>query len=515
MLKCKYANKKEGVENMARKNNKKELKKITNHLTPLVDTYYIYGNEKLDQLVHWTNDCYNEVNYLIRQKHFKNIRQFKHQYKLYTRGKLQDKPKYGKEYTATDLTRILKKQSEQGQDTLYRDCINIKISNSIVKNVKNVWSNYYKARGDYKRHPYKYPNGEPRIPGYLKKGKRHAVELDNQTIKIKGKYIVYDRLNLKVKMSPNLYEAAYSDSDDPWLNKLEKIRRIRTYWIKPIVGGVKLCATYFVSSKPLTTYKGKPVPKRISDIYVGADPGVDNLVALVTNNWDFHPLLINGKGIKSVNQYYNKQASHLRHTATQYKQKGFHVKKKDGTTQWIYRTGKSFEHLAQWRNDKILTAIHKATDRIVEYAINCGAEKIFIGRNKYWKNGSNMGRKNNQNFISIPHYRVVQMLTYKAQRYGIEVVAQPEAYTSQTSFLDCEKPCWKNGNNGRKKRGLSPYNRRKKRGMFITNDGYMINADVNGALQIMSLGANVFCDRSNLKQIVGCVSHPHKWSPNF
>lgn len=498
-----------------KKNNRQKMKEITNHLTPLVDVYYIYGNQKLEKLVHWTNDCYNEVNYLYRQHRFKNIRQFKHQNRLYKRGKLANKPKYGKELTATELNRILKKQSEQGQNTLYRDCINIKISISVVKNVLTVWSNYYKSRGEFKKHPYKYPNGSPNIPNYLKSGKRHAVNVDTQTIKVKGKYLVYDKLNLKVKMSPYLYNAVYSETDDPWLAKLDKKKRIRTYWIKPIVGGVKLCVTYLVSSKPLTTYKGKAVPKRKARIYIGADPGVDNVVTLVTNNWNIHPLVINGKGIKSVNQYYNKQKTHLQAIATQYKQKGILIHKKDGTKQWIYHTGKAFSKLTQWRNDKILVAIHKVTDRIIEYAINCGATKIFIGRNKYWKQGSNMGKRNNQNFVSIPHQQVVKILTYKAKRYGIEVIAQPEAYTSQTSFLDNEKPCWKNGNKGRKKRGLSPQVRRIHRGLFRTNQGYLINADVNGALQIMCLGAKVFCNKRNLEQIVGCVLHPRKWNPKF
>lgn len=121
-----------------KKNNRQKMKEITNHLTPLVDVYYIYGNQKLEKLVHWTNDCYNEVNYLYRQHRFKNIRQFKHQNRLYKRGKLANKPKYGKELTATELNRILKKQSEQGQNTLYRDCINIKISNSKVPHIVNI-----------------------------------------------------------------------------------------------------------------------------------------------------------------------------------------------------------------------------------------------------------------------------------------------------------------------------------------------------------------------------------------
>lgn len=182
------------------------MKEIMAHLTTLVDTYYIYGNTKLDNLLKWSNNCYNEANYLFRQRHFKNIRQYKYDLHLYKVGKLKEKPKYGKDYTATELTRLLKKQSLEGQNTLYRDCINIKISNSVVKDVKRNWSNYYKSLSDYKKYPYKYL-GKPKFPKYLRKGKRHSTELDTQTIKLKGNYLVYDKADLKVRISPYLQQA--------------------------------------------------------------------------------------------------------------------------------------------------------------------------------------------------------------------------------------------------------------------------------------------------------------------
>ena len=155
-------------------------------------------------------------------------------------------------------------------------------------------------------------------------------------------------------------------------------------------------------------------------------------------------------------------------------------------------------------------------------AIDCGAEKIVIGRNKYWKQKSNMGKQNNQNFAGIPHYQVVKILTYKAKLYGIEVISQPESYTSQTSFLDKEFPCWKNGNKARAKFGKSPIVRRKQRGLFESNQGYKINADINGALQIArkyNPNLKVYHDRIAVpvtsKWLIGCVLHPQKWSPKF
>lgn len=509
------------MPNSKAKSARQKIKEITGHLTTLVDTYYIYNNQELDKLTHWTNDCYNEINYLRRQKYFANIRQFKYNLHLYKVGKLKKPPKLSSNYTMTELSQLIKMQSVNNQNTLYKDCINTKLINSTIKMVKDAWSSYSKAKSDFKKHPYKYL-GCPKIPKYSKPGSRHSTNLDTQTIKIKGNYLVYDKLNLKIKMSPMLQEAVYGETQDYWLKQLTNKQRIRTYWIKPINNGVKLCVSYVISSKPRTTYKNKPVPKRIKGIIVSGDPGVDNLLALVTNNLDFNPLIINGKGIKSVNHFYNYQKAHLQKVATKYKQHGVLVHKKDGTSQIVYRTGQAFFKLLQWRNNKILEAIHKATDRVIEYAIDCGAEKIVIGRNKYWKQKSNMGKQNNQNFAGIPHYQVVKILTYKAKLYGIEVISQPESYTSQTSFLDKEFPCWKNGNKARAKFGKSPVVRRKQRGLFESNQGYKINADINGALQIarkynpnLKVYHNRIAVPVNSKWLIGCVLHPQKWSPKF
>ena len=92
---------------------------------------------------------------------------------------------------------------------------------------------------------------------------------------------------------------------------------------------------------------------------------------------------------------------------------------------------------------------------------------------------------------------------------GITVIVTNESYTSQTSFLDKEKPCWNNGNKSRKKQGISPSNRRIHRGLFKSNNGTLINADVNGAYQIIK---KVFPNASFAEGIAGLVLSPVKWS---
>lgn len=122
-----------------------------------------------------------------------------------------------------------------------------------------------------------------------------------------------------------------------------------------------------------------------------------------------------------------------------------------------------------------------------------------------------MGKRNNQNFIGIPHQTMVNLIKYKANLAGIVVIQHSEAYTSQTSFLDGEEPVRDNGNKARQRKGLSPIARRIKRGLFKANDGRLINADVNGALQIIrKVVPNAFA-----KGIEGADYTPSKLALNF
>ena len=241
--------------------------------------------------------------------------------------------------------------------------------------------------------------------------------------------------------------------------------------------------------------------------YMGIDPGIDNAFACATNTE--LPLLINGHNLKSVNQYYNKEHSRLKALQAKYHQLETKIMTKQGIKP-IYQETKAMQRITEWRNRKIYQFAHKASKRIVEYALSCGVNTIVIGNNKSWKRSSNMGQKNNQNFIGIPHKTMIDMIQYKANLVGLTVIRTNESYTSQTSSLDHEKPCWANGNKSRKKQGKSPINRRIHRGLFKANDDRLINADVNGALQIIR---KVFPKYSLNDGIAGVVLRPVKWTP--
>ena len=122
--------------------------------------------------------------------------------------------------------------------------------------------------------------------------------------------------------------------------------------------------------------------------------------------------------------------------------------------------------------------MHKVSRKIVEYMEANSLNTLFVGKNGGWKDRVNLGKINNQNFVSIPYNMLVQMLEYKCKLAGINVVIVNEAYTSICSSLDRER-IGKHDNYAGK---------RIKRGLFISSSGILINADVNGSLNIMRLG---------------------------
>ena len=133
------------------------------------------------------------------------------------------------------------------------------------------------------------------------------------------------------------------------------------------------------------------------------------------------------------------------------------------------------EQLSCFRKNQIHDYLHKASRYLVNHAVFNNISKIVIGYNQNWKQEINIGKVNNQHFVSIPFAKLVSMIQYKAQLHGIEVILTEESYTSKCSFLDNESL----------KKQDSYLGKRVKRGLFRSADGKTINADVNGACNIL------------------------------
>lgn len=177
--------------------------------------------------------------------------------------------------------------------------------------------------------------------------------------------------------------------------------------------------------------------------------------------------MINGRALKSINQYFNKKRALL--------------------MSYIGSKGKSkrLEQLLHKRNNKIADYLHKSSKIIIERLINNQVGVLVIGQNKQWKQNIELGKINNQNFVSVPHTMFINQLKYKAELSGIDVIITEESYTSKCSFLDHEEI----------KKHESYKGKRISRGLFRSENGNLINADVNGSGNIIRKAVpNAFAD---------------------
>jgi IS605 OrfB family transposase len=220
---------------------------------------------------------------------------------------------------------------------------------------------------------------------------------------------------------------------------------------------------------------------------VGIDLGVTNLAAIASNREGWVPRLVNGRPLKARNQWYNKRLKALK----------LKLPKDD-----LDRVTKQMERITNKRNRQIDYYLHTASKRIIDFLAKEGVGTIIVGKNPLWKQEVNRGRHNNQNFVCIPHARFIDMVTYKAELVGIKVIVTEESYTSKASFLDLDDiPVYKPDDEEHVFSG-----KRVKRGLYRAKDGTAINADVQGAYNmIRKRRPNAF---SEAKGVAGYVVHP-------
>lgn len=399
------------------------MNRVEKHIIKSNNKYY----KMLDEYCFKSKNLYNYANYIIRQEFVNN----------------------GNWIRYNELDKVLKNKEN---DFDYRNMPLGSSAQQCLKLLDKNWKSFFASIKDYNNNPSKYL-GRPKLPKYRPKNGRNILILTNQNCKIKNGYIKFPKkfkgLLIKTKIRNGLQQVRIIPKDK--------------YLVIEIV--------YKIEDVELLADNGR---------YVGIDLGLDNF-ATITNNCGLIPLVINGKGLKSINQYYNKQISHYKSIAKR-------VNKLDYTNK--------MRKLILTRNNKVEDFTHKASRFLVNYCRNNDINTIVIGNNKNWKQNSKMNKKVNQNFISIPYYNFIQKVQYKSEEFGIKVIVTEESYTSGTSFLDNELPVKENYNK----------NRRKYRGLFISNNGTKINADVNGSYQIIK---KVF-PKAFAEGIEGVGLHPFK-----
>ena len=204
----------------------------------------------------------------------------------------------------------------------------------------------------------------------------------------------------------------------------------------------------------------------------GIDFGLNNLITLVTTKPGERPKIVTGRELKSINHFYNKKTSQLKARLA-----------KGGE-----KTSNEYQTLWGKRNRKINHILHSVSSQVIEYLVDTGVKELIIGWNIGFKDQINLGRKNNQQFTQIPHGKLKNLLSYKAQHVGIKVTIQEESYTSKANFINNDPlPIWP------EKPTQAFTGKRTSRGVYKTNQNQVIHADVNGAWNIVRKSKPTIC----------------------
>ncbi len=313
-----------------------------------------------------------------------------------------------------------------------------KVSQQVLMQLHHDWESFFKARSAYEETPSKFL-GRPKLPKYKHKTEgRNMLVYTIQAIS-RGKNGL-DRGIIKPSMLPIEVQTRHTD-----INQVRIVPRKGFYVVEAVY------------EKEVKQASVNPA------YYAGIDIGMNNLVALTSNKPGFRSVLVNGRPVKSINQFYNKRKAELQ--------------KKLGHT----GITKRMERLTNTRNRRIDHYMHTTSKRIIDLLVKEEIGVLVLGKNDGWKQNSEMSKRTNQNFVQIPHARFIAMLAYKAKLVGIRVEIAEESYTSKASLLDLEPlPVWKSGDEKYTFSG-----KRVKRGLYRASDGRYLNADINGAGNII------------------------------
>lgn len=356
----------------------------------LVERHQIQGTPEIVELCKTSKELYNRCNYYMRKQWFSNLQ--------------------NNDWTIP-LPDINTLSQLVHDEPSFKNLHNTKTAKQTVRKVLSDWSNFRKALAAYKKDPSKFVN-KPRPPHY--KERLAQVIFYNETIKKKP-----------------LKQGIITPTNGCF--SIKSSRQFKQVVITPKRFGFVVDVQY-----------EKELPHKVKGKGVCCiDIGLNTLAAITSDQ--FSPILVNGRIVKSINQWYNKHPS---------------------------KTNGKKRH---WRLENYF---HNTSKLIVELCVKTGCGTIIIGKNDGWKQRMNMRKDVKQQFQYVPFFNLIQKIAYKASIVGIKVVFTEEAYTSKASFLDRDPlPVY-----GETEPVFS--GKRVKRGLYRAADGRLLNADVNGSANI-------------------------------
>ena len=334
---------------------------------------------------------------------------------------------------------------------LLKNSDNYKILNSnmaqqIMKQVDSSFQSFFALLKKCKQGKYNYK--DVRLPKYLPKDSYSSL------------VIAFIRLNGNKLIIP--YSQSYKKTHLPIEITIPPIlldKKIKEIKIIP-----KYNARFFEIQY---TYEALESQKKLNiNNALAIDFGVNNLCSCVTDEGD--SFIIDGRKLKSINQWFNKKNAHLQS-----------IKDKQGFGK---KTTNKQKAIARDRNNKVNDYMNKTARKVIDYCIINDIGTLIVGYNETFQKSSNIGKRNNQNFVNIPYGKLRAKLEYLCELNGITFVKQEESYTSKASFWDMDTIPVYNSDNPEEYQFSG---NRIYRGLYKMANGKTFNADVNGALNIM------------------------------
>lgn len=379
------------------------------------------GLKLLSELGQISNNLYNQCTYAYRQHYFVNGN---------NSNKLISKPEIHFMLHEFENAKLMHSQAAQAT------------SDSVYEAFKS-----FKAL--HKLHLKGELHFVPKLPKYREKGGTYQVVYPSQSIKVKDGYYViplgrsgekhFGQKNFRIPIPKRMLE--------------QRLRELR------FVPRHKEWMAEYVYVNPEVPIKEKSA--KHSHV-LGIDIGIDNALTCISNQGA--GFIICGRKLKSLNQRFNKFKAKLQSLLP---------KKQHWSKQLSKLTLKRSFQMRDW--------VNKTARELINYCQSVGIDTIVIGHNKMQKQEVNIGKKNNQNFNFIPHFKLRRRIAQLCELKSIHYIETEESYTSKSSFLDNDQlPSF-----GAKPERWQFSGNRVKRGLFRTAEGYLINADCNGAANIL------------------------------
>ena len=320
-----------------------------------------------------------------------------------------------------------------------------KVSNQVLIQLDTAWTAFFEAVEAYREHPEQF-TGRPRLPGY-----KHKTQGRNLLV-----------FELGALWKAHLAQREIAVTLLGWLVETKQNpKQIKQVRIVPK-------ADHYVVE---VIYQAKVKPAQVdSNLFVALDLGVSVLAALTSNKPGFSPRLVPGGPLKATNQLYNKQRAQEQKRLAKGKTKRY--------------TSHRLDQLTTKRNRRVMHYLHTASRRIIDLLVGEGIGTLVIGKNPFWKQGVELGRKHNQEFVQIPHARFIELLTYKAELVGITVLLTEESYTSRASFLDRDPLPSYDPSQGAEQEERPRFSGTRAGRWYKVKGRAPIHADVNGSYNI-------------------------------